>query len=108
MTGDRSEGEDMRDKQPKREMLPGEPADLGGAREAATQALLTELVEHLRHNRTQLREEWARRITESKLLTAMTHEEIFVEATAVYDNYVAVLETGSVEALQEYARDLSE
>jgi rsbT co-antagonist protein RsbR len=70
--------------------------------------LLTELVAHLRQNRTQLREEWARRITESRLLTAMTREEIFVEATAVYDNYVAVLETGSVEALQEYARDLSE
>jgi rsbT co-antagonist protein RsbR len=74
----------------------------------STQALLTELVAHLRQNRTQLREEWARRITESKLLTAMTNEEVFVEATAVYDNYVAVLETGSVEALQEYARDLSE
>ena len=39
----------------------------------------------------------------------MTREEVFVEATAVcHDNYVAVLETGSVEALQEYARDLSE
>jgi len=73
-----------------------------------TQALLTELVALLRKSRTQLREEWARRITESRLLTAMTREEIFVEATAVYDNYVAVLETGSVEALQEYARDLSE
>ena len=74
----------------------------------STKDLLTELVAHLRQNRTQLREEWARRITESRLLTAMTREEIFVEATAVYDNYVAVLETGSVEALQEYARDLSE
>ncbi len=74
----------------------------------STQALLTELVSHLRQNRTRLREEWARRITESRLLTAMTREEVFVEATAVYDNYVAVLETGSVEALQEYARDLSE
>jgi rsbT co-antagonist protein RsbR len=73
-----------------------------------TQALLTELVALLRKSRTQLREEWARRITESRLLTTMTQEEIFVEATAVYDNYVAVLETGSVEALQEYARDLSE
>jgi rsbT co-antagonist protein RsbR len=70
--------------------------------------LITELVAHLRDNRTQLREEWARRITESRLLTAMTKEEIFKEATAVYDNYVAVLETGSVEALQAYARDLSE
>jgi rsbT co-antagonist protein RsbR len=74
----------------------------------ATVSLLRELVAHLRQNRTQLREEWARRITESQLLTAMTREEIFAEATSVYDNYVAVLETGSVEALQSYARDLSE
>jgi rsbT co-antagonist protein RsbR len=74
----------------------------------STAALLRELVAHLRKNRTQLREEWARRITESQLLTAMTREEIFAEATSVYDNYVEVLETGSVEALQAYARNLSE
>ena len=74
----------------------------------STAALLRELVAHLRENRTQLREEWVRRITESKLLTAMTREEIFAEATSVYDKYVAVLESGSVEALQAYARDLSE
>src|SRR3954465_1392398 len=71
-------------------------------------ALLRELVAHLRQNRTQLREEWARRITEAQLLTAMTKDEIFTEATSVYDNYVEVLETGSVEALQDYARSLSE
>ena len=70
--------------------------------------LLGELVAHLRENRTQLREEWASRIRDAKLLTAMSKEEIFSEATAVYDNYVEVLETGSVEALQAYARDLSE
>src|SRR5438034_10836593 len=70
--------------------------------------LLRELVAHLRANRTQLREEWARRITEARLLTALTPEEIFSEATSVYDNYVEVLETGSVEALQDYARNLSE
>jgi rsbT co-antagonist protein RsbR len=74
----------------------------------STASLLRELVDHLRMNRTQLREEWARRITESRLLTAMTREEIFAEATSVYDNYVEVLETGSVEALQAYARNLSE
>jgi rsbT co-antagonist protein RsbR len=74
----------------------------------STVALLRELVAHLRENRTQLREEWVRRITESKLLTAMTRDELFAEATSVYDNYVAVLESGSVEALQAYARDLSE
>jgi rsbT co-antagonist protein RsbR len=42
------------------------------------------------------------------LLSVMTPEELFSEVTAVYDNYVSALETGSVEALQEYARDLSE
>jgi len=70
--------------------------------------LLPQLVQHLRQNRTMLREEWARRITEAQLLTAMSPEEIFSEATTVYDSYVEVLETGSVEALQDYARDLSE
>src|SRR5690349_15169171 len=78
------------------------PAELVG------EGLLPQLVQHLRQNRTVLREEWARRITEAELLTAMTPEEIFSEATTVYDSYVEVLETGSVEALQDYARDLSE
>ncbi len=71
-------------------------------------ASLSELVLHLRQNRTQLREEWIRRITEAQLLTAMTSDEIFAEATSVFDNYVEVLESGSVEALQAYARNLSE
>ena len=70
--------------------------------------LLRELVAHLRQNRTQLREEWARRITRAELLTAMTEEEIFAAATAVYDNYVEALETGTFEALQAYSRRLSE
>src|SRR6201990_554146 len=74
----------------------------------SSEGLLPQLVQHLRQNRTVLREEWARRITEAELLTAMTPEEIFSEATTVYDSYVEVLETGSVEALQDYARDLSE
>ena len=38
----------------------------------------------------------------------MTPQEMAAETTSVYDNYVEVLETGSVEALQHYARDLSE
>jgi rsbT co-antagonist protein RsbR len=71
-------------------------------------SLLHELVTHLRQNRTKLREEWVRRITDAQLLTVMTPAEIFSEVTAVYDNYVDALETGSVESLQTYARDLSE
>src|SRR5437660_9429865 len=38
----------------------------------------------------------------------MNKEEIFAEATSVYDSYVEALETEAFEALQEYARDLSE
>jgi rsbT co-antagonist protein RsbR len=71
-------------------------------------ALLSELVAHLRQDRTPLREEWTRRITDAQLLSVMTSEEIFSEVTAVYDNYVDALETGSVEALEAYARNLSE
>jgi rsbT co-antagonist protein RsbR len=77
-------------------------------RSEPTSLLLRELVGHLRQNRTQLREDWVSRITEAQLLTAMTKEEIFAEATSVYDSYVEVLQTGTFEALQTYARNLSE
>jgi rsbT co-antagonist protein RsbR len=71
-------------------------------------SLLPEVVSYLRDNGKRLREEWVRRITDAELLRAMSPEEIDNEVTAVYDNYVDTLETGSVETLQAYARDLSE
>ena len=71
-------------------------------------SLLPEVVSYLRDSGKQLREEWVRRITDAELLGAMSSEEIYTEVTAVYDNYVDTLETGSVERLQAYARDLSE
>ena len=70
--------------------------------------MLPALVEHLRQHRTELREDWVRRIDATRLLEAMTPKEIAEETTSVYDNYVEVLETGSVDALQSYAQDLSE
>src|SRR6187397_1790334 len=70
--------------------------------------LLPQLVAHLREHRSRLREEWANRIHGAHLLEAMTPQETTDEMTSVYDNYGEVLETGSVEALQDYARDLSE
>jgi rsbT co-antagonist protein RsbR len=85
-------------------VFPKEPRAPSGS----TDTLLRELVAHLRESRTPLREEWANRITEARVLTAMTKDEIFAEATSVYDNYVAALETGTFEALQSYARNLSE
>jgi len=69
--------------------------------------LFGELVAHLRRQRAPLRKEWARRIHDARLLTAISEQEIFREATALYDKYVAVLETGSVNDLQAYARALS-
>jgi rsbT co-antagonist protein RsbR len=77
-------------------------------RSADHAVLLPELVAHLQKNRSDLRQEWTTRITDAHLLSVMTPNEVFTEVTSVYDNYVAVLETGSVEELRHYARDLSE
>lgn len=74
----------------------------------ANEPLLRELVAHLRESREDLREKWLEGISRAQLLSAMTSQEIFSEATAVYDNYVDTLETGSIETLEAYARDLSE
>src|SRR5213593_1241399 len=96
----------MKQQATKQQRITGSPVPHDTAGNSAD--LLVALVAHLRRNRTHLREEWARRIREARFLTAMSEEEIFSEATSVYDNYVEVLETGSVEAMQAYARNLSE
>jgi rsbT co-antagonist protein RsbR len=86
------------------------PRSLAGDVEQSSEhgVLLPELVAHLQTNGASLRKQWADRITDARLLSAMTAQEVFTEVTSVYDNYVAVLETGSVEELRRYARDLSE
>jgi rsbT co-antagonist protein RsbR len=92
---EQSEDDESNDEQPADEPHEADP-------------LLQELVAHLRENRTELREEWARRISAAHLLGVMSDEEIFSEATEVFDEYVDALETGSIENLQTYARELSE
>jgi rsbT co-antagonist protein RsbR len=87
--------------------------DSTGAHDASVpvggpEASLEELVAYLRQKRSELREQWASRISEAQLLAVMSQEEIFSEVTAGYDNYVDALETGSVETLDTYARELSE
>jgi rsbT co-antagonist protein RsbR len=89
-----------------KEKTPAERSTGGG--EESNARLLNELVDHLRSNRSSLTEAWVDRVNSQQLLSVMTSEEIFSELTAVYDNYVDALETGSVETLQTYARDLSE
>ena len=104
--------EDEMDHEPDRsapEAEPEEPKDDRSPKDQGDDASrLQELVAYLRDNRAELREEWARRISEAELLDVMSDDEIFSEATAVYDNYVDALETGSIETLQTYAQELSE
>jgi rsbT co-antagonist protein RsbR len=107
---DRSDGRDVDsdDREPDDEE-PGERAEYQMEQPSEeANSLLQELVAYLREGRTKMREEWARRISEAQLLGVMSDEEIFSEATEVYDNYVDALETGSIETLRSYARELSE
>ncbi len=107
---DRNDGRDVEpdDREPDHEE-PGERAEYRMEQPSEeADSLLQELVAYLREGRTKLREEWARRISEAQLLGVMSDEEIFSEATEVYDNYVDALETGSIETLRSYARELSE
>jgi rsbT co-antagonist protein RsbR len=93
---------------PQEEHMGDEPDRPARDDEREDDELLQELVAYLRDNRTDLREQWAKRISEAELLEVMSDDEIFSEATEVYDNYVDALETGSIETLQTYARELSE
>ena len=87
----------------------GRPAvESAGQPSEVENRLRGELVDYLRQKRPELRQEWASRLTDAHLLRVMRPDEIFTEVTAVYDNYVNALETGSIGALRAYARDLSE
>ena len=76
--------------------------------ETADSALLREIVSHLTQHRTALREQWVHHIGDARLLGAMTREELFAEATSVYDSYIEALETRTLESLEAYAQNLSE
>jgi rsbT co-antagonist protein RsbR len=102
------EREEEREEQAAEERPREEAEDRSAQPSGADDELLQELVGYLRDNRTKLREEWAERISDAQLLQVMSDEEIFSEATEVYDNYMDALETGSIENLQTYARELSE
>jgi rsbT co-antagonist protein RsbR len=107
-TEEQTEEREEREEQAAEERSREEAEDRSAEPSGADDELLQELVAYLRDNRTKLREEWAERISDAQLLQVMSDEEIFSEATEVYDNYMDALETGSIENLQTYARELSE
>jgi rsbT co-antagonist protein RsbR len=88
---------------------PSTTQPLGGTpRGEPASHLLVELAEHLRRNRGQLHDEWARQIGEAKLIAAASRSRVLADAASVYDGYAEALEVGSAEALEAYARGLSE
>ena len=88
---------------------PTSPADRHLSAGADIAALLRELVAHLRQNRTHLREEWARRITRG----AAAHRDDAGGNLRRGDRGATTTTSrcsrrAAFEALQAYARDLSE
>jgi signal transduction histidine kinase len=71
-------------------------------------AVLSELIRHLRRNRARMRELWLQRILDGQYLRGMSAAEVSAETTSIYDSYLKVLATGDIEALEGYARNLSE
>src|SRR4051812_50130901 len=80
----------------------------GNGHQATSADMLRELVAHLRAGRTQLRQEWARRIGEAGVLTALTQGEIFSRGTSGYGNYGEGLGTRPGAAPQGLPRQPSE
>jgi len=69
--------------------------------ETSGEGLLPQLVKHLRQNRTALREEWGPPDHRGGTADGDDPGGVVLRGDRrLYDNYVEVLETGSVEALQ--------
>jgi hypothetical protein len=67
-----------------------------------------EIVAHLREFRPELCAELADRLRHARWLGIVSEEETFAEAAAIYDEYVAALETGRIEALQDCSSHVSD
>lgn len=85
----------------------GENTRLTQTRTEPASLLIRELVAHLREHRVELREEWVRRVTEARLLTALSESESMTNSAIIYDQYVDALEAGSRDAVHEFARTLA-
>ena len=69
--------------------------------------LMAELLSYLRKRRVRLCSIWMRQISRNNLMGSMTVDEILKECSAIYENYLATLETGSTDTLEFYAQELS-
>ncbi len=71
------------------------------------QELLKELVDHFRHERTPLRQEWVRQMTAKGLLEGLTHEETEIESATIYDTCIECLATSRYESAEAYAKRMA-
>jgi rsbT co-antagonist protein RsbR len=83
-------------------------ASLSTSAGRSSAALLRKFVAHLRLNRTELGLDWVRRMAEGRFLATLTREEIRTEAGSLFDSYLELLDTGSVQAAQAWSRCLVE
>jgi len=77
-------------------------------RDETADNLMSTVVGHLREKRTELREEWARRTSEARLLTIRSEAEIIPLSSRLYDSYIETLEADTNDVHQAFALNLSE
>ncbi len=77
------------------------------SRPVAPSQTIVEIATQFRGSRRPLREEWMRRIAAARMLSVLSAEELAIESIALVDTYIDVMETGTVEGMQAYARTLS-
>ncbi len=72
------------------------------------QALVRELVTHLREKREALRRQWVQQMTAKGLLAGLTPEETETESVNIYDTCVGCLDTGEYSGAERYAASMAE
>ncbi len=75
---------------------------------APPEALLRELVTHLRERREVLRRQWVQQMTAKGLLAGLTPQETETESVNIYDTCVGCLDTGEYSGAERYAASMAE
>ncbi len=63
---------------------------------------------HFRENREILRKQWIKEMNTKRLLAGLTHKEIEIESTVIYDTCIDCLATGNFGGARKYARAMAE
>ena len=75
---------------------------------APPEALVRELVTHLRQKREALRRQWVQQMTAKGLLAGLTPQETETESINIYDTCVGCLDTGEYSGAERYATSMAE